>query len=49
VDDLPNRGLYTRPEVPLQGDLYLTDAAAAIHRLSALQVLDLVRRAVMAP
>jgi len=29
-----------------QGDLYLTDEAAAIHRLSALQVLDIVRRAV---
>ena len=46
VDNLPNRGLYTRPEVPLQGDLYLTDEAAAIHRLSALQALDVVRRAV---
>ncbi len=49
VDDLPNRGLYTRPDVPLQGDLYLTITAAAIHRLSALQVLDSVRRAVSAP
>ncbi len=46
VDDLPNRGLYTLPEVPLQGDLYLTEEAAAIHRMSALQVLDVVRRAV---
>ena len=46
---LPNRGLYTRPEAKYQGNLYLTDAAAAIHRLSALQTLDLVRRAVAGP
>ncbi len=46
VDDLPNRGLYTRPEATYQGDLYLTDEAAAIHRITALQVLDVVRRAV---
>lgn len=49
VDYLPNRGLYTRPDAQYQGDLYLTDEAAAIHRLSALQVLDVVRRAVTAP
>jgi hypothetical protein len=49
VNDLPNRGLYTRPEVPLQGDLYLTDQAAAIHRMTALLVLDAVRRAVTGP
>jgi len=47
VDDLPNRGLYTRPDVPLQGDMYLTDQAAAIHRMTALLALDAVRRAVM--
>lgn len=46
VDDLPNRGLYTRPDATYQGDLYLTDEAAAIHRMTALQVLDVVRRAV---
>ena len=46
VDGLPNRGLYTRPEAAYQGDLYLTDEAAAIQRLTALQALDLVRRAV---
>ena len=47
VDNLPNRGLYTRPDATYQGDLYLTDEAAAIHRMTALQVLDVVRRAVM--
>jgi hypothetical protein len=49
VDDLPNRGLYTRPDAVYQGDLYLTDEAAAIHRLSALQALDAVWRAVREP
>lgn len=46
VDSLPNRGLFTRPNAAYQGDLYLTDEAAAIQRLSALQALDVVRRAV---
>jgi len=32
-----------------QGDLYLTDEAAAIQRLTALQMLDVVRRAVAGP
>jgi hypothetical protein len=49
VGDLPNRGLYTRLDVPLQGDLYLTTEAQAIHRLSALQALDAVWRVVSAP
>jgi hypothetical protein len=49
VDGLPNRGLYTRPDASYQGDLYLTEEAAAIQRLSALQVLDVVRRAVSGP
>ena len=49
VDNLPNRGLYTRSDAKWQGDLYLTDAALAIHRRSALEALDVVRRAVMAP
>jgi hypothetical protein len=49
VDNLPNRGLYTRPDAAYQGDLYLTNEAAAIQRLSALQVLDVVRRAVTGP
>jgi hypothetical protein len=46
VRGLPNRGLYTRPDATYQGDLYLTDEAAAIHRMSALQALDAVWRAV---
>jgi hypothetical protein len=49
VDSLPNRGLYTRADAAYQGDLYLTNEAAAIQRLSALQVLDIVRRAVTGP
>ena len=48
VDGLPNRGLYTRPDATYQGDLYLTDQAAAFHRLSALQALDVVWRSVTA-
>jgi hypothetical protein len=46
VKDLPNRGLYTREDAKYQGDLYLTPDAVAIHRLSALQALDTVWRAV---
>jgi len=49
VDGLRNRGLYTRSDAAYQGDLYLTEDAAAIHRLSALQLLDIVRRAVISP
>jgi len=46
VSDLPNRGLYTRSDRPLQGDIYLTDEAAQIHRLTGLESLDAVWRAV---
>ena len=46
VDGLPNRGLFTKPDEVFLGDIYLTDQAAAIHRLSALQALDTVWRAV---
>lgn len=46
VSDLPNRGLYTRPDRPLQGDIYLTDEAVQIHRLTALEALNAVWRAV---
>ena len=46
TDDLPNRGLYTKKAFPLQGDIYLTEEALARHRLSALQVLDIIRRGV---
>ena len=46
VSDLPNRGLYTRSDRPLQGDIYLTDEAAQIHRVTGLESLDAVWRAV---
>jgi len=44
VSDLPNRGLYTREDRPLQGDIYLTDEATRIHRLTGLEALDAVWR-----
>jgi hypothetical protein len=44
VSDLPNRGLYTRPDRPLQGDIYLTEDAALIHRMTGLEALDVVWR-----
>lgn len=46
VSDLPNRGLYTRSDRPLQGNIYLTDEAALIHRMTGLEALDAVWRAV---
>ncbi len=49
VEDLPNRGLYTLPQVAHQGDLYLTEAAQDIHRLTALQSLEITWRAVTRP
>ena len=49
VENLPNRGLYSRPEDFYQGGLYLTEDAIAIHRLTALQMLDVVRWAVAEP
>jgi hypothetical protein len=48
VKDLPNRGLYTQPSEPGMVDIYLTNDAMAIHRLTCLQALDTVRRAVTA-
>ena len=42
VSDLPNRGLYTRDDRPLQGDIYLTDEAAQIHRMTGLEALNAV-------
>jgi hypothetical protein len=45
LNDLPNRGLYTRKDRPLQGDIYLTDEAQAIQRATGLQALDIVWRA----
>ncbi len=46
VSDLPNRGLYTRDDRPLQGDIYLTEEAAVIHRMTGLEALYAVWRAV---
>lgn len=46
VSNLPNRGLYTRDDRPLQGDIYLTDEARGIHRMTALETLNVVWRSV---
>jgi len=46
VSNLPNRGLYTRSDRPLQGDIYLTDEALQIHRTTGLETLNIVWRAV---
>jgi hypothetical protein len=44
VSDLPNRGLYTRSDRPLQGDIYLTEDASLRHRMTGLEALDAVWR-----
>lgn len=44
LSDLPNRGLYTRKDRPLQGDIYLTDEAQEIHRMTGLEALNIVWR-----
>ena len=46
VSDLPDRGLYTRQDRPLQGPIYLTEEAAARHRMSGLAALNAVWQAV---
>jgi hypothetical protein len=46
VSDLPNRGLYTREDRPLQGDIYLTEEAGVRHRMTGLSALNTVWRAV---
>lgn len=46
---LEERGLYTRTEVAFQGPVYMTEQALLLHRLTALQTLDIVRRAVSEP
>ena len=46
LSDLPNRGLYTRDDRPLQGAIYLTEEAVLRHRMTGLQALDAVWRAV---
>ena len=48
VSDLPDRGLYTRDDRPLQGPIYLTAEAAVIHRMTGLAALDVVWRAIAA-
>jgi hypothetical protein len=48
VSDLPNRGLYTRDDRPLQGPIYLTENAALRHRMTGLESLNAVWRAVTA-
>lgn len=45
LSDLPNRGLYTRDDRPLQGDIYLTEEAREIHRRTGLEALNIVWRA----
>lgn len=49
VSNLPNRGLFTRKDRPLQGDIYLTDEAKVIHRETGLEALNIVWRAVRQP
>jgi hypothetical protein len=44
VSNLPNRGLYTRDDRPLQGDIYLTDEALLRHRITGLEALNAVWR-----
>ena len=44
VSDLPNRGLYTRDDRPLQGDIYLTEEALLRHRMTGLEALNVVWR-----
>ena len=46
VSELPNRGLYTRSDRPLQGDIYLTDEAEILHRMTGLEALNAVWRVV---
>ncbi|HMZ08980.1 MAG TPA: hypothetical protein PK078_15295, partial [Anaerolineales bacterium] len=45
LSDLPNHGLYTRSDRPLQGDIYLTEDAKVIHRETGLEALNIVWRA----
>lgn len=45
VSDLPNRGLYTHNDRPLQGDIYLTEEAQEIQRMTGLAALNIVWRA----
>lgn len=49
VGGLPDRGLYTQSAEQGMGQIYLTYDGQAVHRLTALQVLDAVHRAVTRP
>ncbi|MBX3036703.1 MAG: hypothetical protein KF758_07300 [Anaerolineales bacterium] len=44
LSDLPNRGLYTRKDRPLQGDIYLIEEAQEIQRQTGLEALSIVWR-----
>jgi hypothetical protein len=46
LTDLPDRGLYTRDDRPLQGPIYLTEEATIRHRMTGLAALNVVWRAV---
>ena len=46
VSNLPDRGLYTRDDRPLQGPIYLTEEATVIHRMTGLAALNAVWRAI---
>ena len=46
LSDLPDRGLYTRDDRPLQGPIYLNEEAANRHRTTGLAALNAVWRAV---
>jgi hypothetical protein len=48
VSDLPDRGLYTRDDRPLQGPIYLTEEGSVRHRMTGLQALNAVWRVVTA-
>jgi hypothetical protein len=44
LSDLPDRGLYTRDDRPLQGPIYLNEEASLRHRLTGLEALNVVWR-----
>jgi len=46
LSDLPDRGLYTRDDRPLQGPIYLDEEATLRHRMTGLAALNAVWRVV---
>ena len=44
LSDLPDRGLYTRDDRPLQGSIYLNAEASQRHRMTGLAALNAVWR-----